>query len=309
MSELYNLLGVSPTSSVEEIKKAYRKKALEVHPDKGGDVETFKKINEAYEILSDSEKRSSYDNKDRNDDLFGNLFKSMGMFGNVFHNVITKPPPIFYTYNASLEDLCTRKIVKLKISRQRVCSCEEFKHCQECKGQGVNNKTHTLMPGFIQHVKQTCVTCQGQGKIYFSCQKCEKGIYIDSKIFEIHLTPDIEDGYKYVFPSEGNQNRHSSGDVIVKISYLQHPEFKVVEKNLFYTKTLSLKESLCGHTFSISHPSGETITLSTEEITTPNMTRTIQKGLTENGFLQINYNIVFPQTLSQEQKQILYKTL
>lgn len=318
MSELYDLLGISSTASLEEIKKAYRKKALENHPDKGGNEEMFKKINEAYETLSNVEKRNVYDNKEKNNffpenDMFRNLFQNMngfgGIFQNVFNNVISKTQPIFHTYNASLEDLCMRKIVKLKISRQRVCSCDKFKNCDDCKGKGSKVISHTL-PGFVSHMKQPCVSCQGEGKFYFSCETCEKGIYTDNKLFEIHLTPEIENGYKYIFPNEGNQMRNSqAGDFIVKISYVDHPEFKVVGKNLFYTKTLTLKESLCGHTFSLTHPCGERITLSTKEITKQDTIRTIQKGLTENSFLEIKYNIVFPDSLSEEQIEILYKTL
>lgn len=326
-TELYDLLGVSPTASAEEIKKAYRKKALEFHPDKGGDQEMFKKINAANEILSNQEKRTLYDNQGKNglkssgnvpDDvlstMFGHLFQNMngfgGIFQNVFHNVISKTQPIYHEYNATLEDLCTRKIVKLKISRQRLCSCDKYKECVDCQGQGVKTLSRTLMPGFVQHFRQPCNSCEGQGKNYFSCENCKKGIYTESKVIELHLTPDIENGYKYVFANEGNQTRNSqAGDFIVKISYVSHPVFKVEGKNLLYTKTLSLKESLCGHSFTLSHPCGETITLSTKDITTPDIVRTVQKGLTENGFLQIRYVIVFPESLSEEQKEILYKTL
>lgn len=323
-TELYDILGISYTATNEDIKKAFRKKALETHPDKGGDTEIFKKINAAYEILSDPEKKIIYDNHGKNglqssgqipDDIlssmFGQLFHNIngfgGIFQNMFNNIIHKTPAIIYEYKTTLEDICTRKIIKLKLSRQRICPCEE--NCSECNGHGTKNNLITHTPGIIQQTRTICYTCQGNGKKY-TCNKCEKGLLLENKTFELHLTPDIENGHNYIFPNEGNQNlKCSPGDFIVKIIYIPHPLFQINGKNLIYTKNLSLKESLCGHTFTIIHPSGEEITLTTKDITTIHMSRTIPKGICKNSSLEIKYNIIFPSSLSDDQKEILYKTL
>lgn len=336
-TELYDILGVSANASSDEIKKAYRKKALESHPDKGGDQEMFKKVNAANEILSNPEKRALYDSQGKNglrssgqvpDDvlsaMFGHLFQNMnGGFGGIFQNVntvfrhirktLSKTQTTYHTYPVSLEDLCTRRVVRLRISRSRVCSCfaESSQSCSECKGAGSITQTKTLGPGMIQQIRTPCQRCKGEGAVYSSCQLCSGGIIEDSKILELFLTPDMKDGYQYVFSGEGNQDRnYIPGDFVVVIKYKSHDFFKVNDQNLLYTKELSLRDALCGHSFSLTHPSGEVLTLSTEDVTTPETVRTIpEKGLTTGSSLQISYRIMFPAIITKEQKEGLTSLL
>lgn len=326
-TELYELLEVSPKATDEEIKKAYRRKALQHHPDKGGDAELFKKINFAYETLSNHEKRSLYDQGGTQGlenagqmppdlaSMFGNMFGNMegldGLFNMFQNHANRKSPPIVHQINVSLEDLCRRKIKKLKFNRERICECcdnDKIPVCGKCKGQGVLLKM-IRFPGMIQQLQQKCTECKGHGKIYSSCEKCTEGVFQDSKIFEIHLTPELENGYKYTFKGEGNQQHGlEPGDFIVIIVYESHEHFALKDKNLIYTATVSLKEALCGYQLSITHPSGEIITANTDTVITPETVITIKnKGLGYNSDLEVHFKIKFPETLSEEQKEILSK--
>jgi DnaJ family protein A protein 2 len=319
-TELYELLDLNCSASTEEVKKAYRKKALQCHPDKGGDEENFKKINSAYEILSDPKKREIYDKYGKNglrnsgeipDDILNNIFENIikGFFENI--RAVKKTPPTIYPYNVSLEDLCTRKICKLKITRDRVCQCwENTINCFECKGSGHKFSMRQVGFGIIQEYRKNCDRCKGEGKIFTNCEKCVNGIFQDTKVLELYLTPEMENEYKYIFEKDGNQLKgYDVGDFIVILKYKSHSLFQIENNNLIYTKTLTLKEALCGNVFTISHPSGEILTVKNSEVIDIDTIQVLPKGLNDNGTLQIHYKIYFPETLSENQKQILEKIL
>lgn len=320
--ELYDLLEIEPNSTSDEIKKAFRKAALKHHPDRGGNEETFKKLNSAYEILSDPQKREIYDKHGKDglknsgsvpDDILASMFGNMFNFGDVFRfnnvNVVQpKTPSTTHQQKVTLEQLCNRKVIKLKVTRDRVCSCsknDKAKTCIDCKGQGMKVSFRQFGP-MIQQIQQPCNTCNGLGKIYNYCGNCKEGLISDPKVFEIHLTPELNNGYRYVFKEEGNESKGMiAGDFIVIIVYENHPLFQVHNKDLIYNTTITLKEALCGHTLMIDHPSGEKIKFDILDITTPYTSRFIQKGLTEDGKLEIRYKINFPEKLDNHQKELL----
>lgn len=343
--EFYDLLGVDPSCSQTDIKKAYRKKALQMHPDKGGDEETFKKINIAYEILSDEEKREMYNKYGKDglknsgqipEDILSRLFGGMfgngnirfnmseehnegfgddlnGMFGlfKNIHKAVTKPQPIIYPYKVSIEDICTRKVCKLKITREKICKpcIQNSTKCNFCDGRGFQMKTRQIGLGMFQQTQIKCEKCI-EGYVYISCEKCQNGIINEKKVLELYLTPEMNDGYKYVFEGEGNENKKGlQGDFIVILNYKEHKDFKVLGKNLIYKKEISLKQALCGHEFFICHPSGENISVLNNEIIEPNTVQYLPKGISEGGKMEIHYNIIFPKKLTEIQKKVLEETL
>ena len=330
-TELYEILEVPVNATIEEIKKSYRKKVLHHHPDKGGDPEIFKKINYAYEILSNPEKRELYNKRGKNGvkdtgnvpndifaTMFGNMFQKMDPFGNMFgmfqnfHNSIRKTQSTIYNIDVSLEDLCTRKVINLKVSRKRVCiCCDDNKSiiCTDCKGTGMIMFVMPVGP-IIQQMNKQCNKCQGIGKLYNSCNSCQNGIIDDSKNFDIYLTPEMENGYKYILNNEGNQAKgYEPGDLILVITRKEHPNFQVKGNNLIYKKNITLKEALCGHSFDIIHPSGEILGVSTREVIDPETIQILPKGMTEGSIMEIHYKIIFPKTLKPEQIEIIYKNL
>lgn len=297
LRDLYKMLDLTENATFEEVKRSYRKKALLLHPDKGGDPELFKNINLAYETL----KRKN----EKTHDTFGQIFEKF-----VKHLIYEKQKcsAIIHTHKVSLENICTRKIIKLKVNLVKLCECTttNYKICENCLGNGyiytINN-----FGIFIQKVQEKCKLCESEGKNYTGCEKCKNGIYLEDKIFELYLNPEIHDGYRYIFKNQGNQEKgKNQGDFIVIIEYLQHNIFIKNNKDLILTKDITLKQSLCGFTFDIKHPSGETINIFSKSIIKPSMFLKIAgKGISTEGNLIINFNIIFPDNLDKEKIDLL----
>jgi DnaJ family protein A protein 2 len=299
--DFYKILDINETSSVEEIKTAYRKKALLAHPDRGGNSEEFNKINTAYENL--------VNNNPHPQDFFNNIF------GDIIKQLVFqkhKSPAIVYTHKVTLEDICTRKIIKLKVSLTKFCNCVDtkYKTCRKCEGKGYVSVLKNF--GILsQKVNEECNECFSECKHYIGCQSCQEGIFLKDKVFEIYLNPELGNGYNYIFKNEGNQTKgRTQGDFIVNIEYIKHPVFHLQNKDLIMSKDISLKEALCGYDFDVIHPKKEIININSRLITIPGMFLKIDgKGLTQEGKLTINFNIIFPDTLSLEQKELLKSIL
>jgi DnaJ family protein A protein 2 len=286
MDEFYKLLEIDVNASQEEIKKAYRKKAQKFHPDKGGDPELFKKINHAYDSLL---------NKKNDNDIF-----------TFFQHV--KLSPTITILDISLEQLCTRQIIQFDINVDVKCECLNFsKSCHQCNGKGILlMKIHNILT-----IQQPCSNCKGSGKIFTSCDKCSDGLLKKHKKFPIHLNPSLENGYKYMFKNEGNQDINGfQADLIIVLRYKEHENFKVQNNNLIHKIKISLKESLCGYEREIKHPSGEILQIISDKVISPKSKNIIEfQGLTESGNMIIEHTIIFPENINQETKKILSKYL
>jgi len=318
-TDLYKTIGISKSSTQHEIKKAYRKQALLHHPDKGGDAEKFKNLTNAYEILKDPEKRNIYDKYGieglKNspgvpEDIFSNLFNNFNPFENMFnmfsqHSSPQKSQPIIHNYDVDLEQLCQRKIVKLKYTRELLCKCYTQTKCSTCKGQGVRIIIRQIGPGMIQQTRQSCNDCKGSGILNSGCDECKNGFVQTENIVHLHLTPDMHNGYLYNFPKQGNQTNKSSeiGDFTVALKYKQHPIFKTDNRDIIMNQQITLKEALTGFVKSIKHPNGETININTTHTilnTTSNFLIS-EKGINEKGNFILNFTISFPVSLTQTQ--------
>lgn len=327
-TELYDILEIDPSADGNEIKKAFRKLALKHHPDKGGDGEIYKKIQGAYDILKDENKKEMYDKYGKNglkgenvvpDDLLNSLFSNMfgGSIFNIYkhaRDAYRKTKPTIHHYETSLEKLCQRKIVKLRFTRERICPCvcpETTKICQSCSGMGFHVQLKELGPGMMQQLQTPCKECKSKGKLFKSCEKCVNGLRELPKVFNLHLSPELKDGHNYIFKDEGNQEHgYEPGDFIVVISYKNHENFRLDGNNILYTHSISLKDALSGHTIKINHPSSEEINLVVKDVINPKTEKRIKgKGLNSNGDLIINYDILFPEELSRSQIKEIGKIL
>ena len=193
----YKTLGIEKNATQDEIKKAFRKLALKYHPDKGGDEEKFKQVNQAYSMISDETKRSQHD-ASRDGHGFGSAFDfafgrgGNGAFGSIFEDLFggfsshraqrrQQPQPakdeeLVFNIRVSLAELNAGKILK-KASFQKniICSecagegCEERQECEPCQGNGVViDRPH---PSTWQ--QRTCYACSGTGEILKGvCQGC-----------------------------------------------------------------------------------------------------------------------------------------
>ena len=278
----YTILGVTKTASIDEIKKAYKKKALLTHPDKGGNKDLFNDLNVAYKILSDEDKRMHYDFSETSKsqstidiNIMFNLFKT-GL--NAYKTYSAKSDDVIIDHYVTLESLCRRKVIKLKYERDVICECSKGAE-QKSKG----------------------------------CSNCTQGIKTNQPIIlKLYLTPYMYDGYKYIIKYKGPQQFNmTTGDVVVTIKYLKHHVYSIVNNNLKCTLNISLKQSLIGLKHDLLHPDGGNINIDTVGSVVDFKTQTMFKGrgITSNSDLTVHYTILFPSQLSTEQVSVLTNCL
>lgn len=316
-TKLYEKLGVPVNASLGQIKKAYRKLALVHHPDKGGDPEQFKNLKAAYEVLKDPKKRNIYDQygidglKNNNvvpPNIFENLFGDFFNMFNTFQKAISKCKPITYIREVTLEELCLRKVIVIKVTRDRVCQQNCVNQiCPSCQGKGIigNITTSSIT------ISGNCTNCKGTGKIATYCEKCNNGVVNDCKLFSVYLTPKMHDGYNYKFPGEGNEIPGVlPGDFIIQLKYKKHPQFFVSNGNLIYNRRTSLREALCGYKSLILHPNGENIEITCSSVITPGSKKTISgKGMDSSYDLIVINDVYFPEKLTKQQMNKIDKIL
>lgn len=266
---LYKLLGVSKDAQENEIKKAFKKAALKHHPDKGGDIEKFKEISAAAEVLTDPEKRKIYDQYGLeglkeggggggdSSDIFDMFFG--GGRGGRRQSGPQKGEDIVHSIKASLEDLYNGKTVRLAISRNKPCQeCEgrggkvgAERTCGDCNGRGVRIQLRQIGPGMVQQMQSGCGACKGSGKIMNESDKCKscKGnkVYKDRKVLEVHIEKGMKNGSKIRFSGEADEIPGTlPGDVIIVVQEKEHARFKRKGADLVLTMEISLSEALCG---------------------------------------------------------------
>lgn len=322
--ELYKLLEVEKTATSQEIKKAYRNIAKKAHPDKGGDPEKFKEINMAYEVLSNEEKRSTYDKygmdglKDGGgpggfEDIFGHFFGGGGARRRQ-DNGMRKTKPIQKVLQVKLEDVYNGKVVNMELNKRVCCEAcagkggKNIKTCTECKGNGFKVKTQMLGPGMIQQSQVPCNTCRGEGKIFDEKDRCGvcKGEKIKSvdKTIEVPVDKGIPNEKVVLFAGEGNEVPGAmAGDLQVVISIKPHPIFERKGADLFMKKKISLVEALTGVNFKVKNLDGTEITICSApaDVISSGSLKVIQgKGMPfyqdsmSNGNLIITFEVEFP---------------
>lgn len=250
-TKFYDTLGVEPTSTADNIKKAYRKLAMKWHPDKNPDNKheaeaKFKEISSAYEVLSDESKRKLYDQygeeglreggggggRNANDifaDLFG--FGGFGGRGGRGQSGPQRTQDVQFQLALTLSDFYNGKVKKLKIQRKVICTGCAGKGatkegaagtCGACRGQGVRMVIQRLGPGMIQQMQTQCNECQGKGEVIddkYRCGECKgKKVIASSKILEVVVTPGMQPGHRITFYGDADELPGAeTGDVVVSI--------------------------------------------------------------------------------------------
>lgn len=336
-TKLYEVLGVDPNASLDDIKKAYRKKALKMHPDKGGDPDKFKELTEAYEILSNPEKKELYDRygmdgiKNDGNGMGGdfNIFDLLGFGGSkkaggAAGKKAKKGKSMLKELKVSLEDIFLGKAVKFPITRKRICKkCmgkggENASTCQTCKGKGLVEQLVMLGPGMYSQSRKPCTTCRGEGLIFKDENKCKecKGqkVIDDKKVLDVSIEMGVPHEHDYIFTGESDEYPGTlPGDVYVRVIVEPHKLYKRKGADLHYDKEITLLEALTGVIFELEYFEGKILTIANKPFDTISheQIKTIKdKGMPfykdnfKNGNLYIRFTVAFPKKGDLNEKDI-----
>ncbi|KAM6960815.1 dnaJ homolog subfamily A member 4 [Aplochiton taeniatus] len=264
----YDILGVKPQSTPDEIKKAYRKLALKYHPDKNpNEGERFKLISQAYEVLADPKKRDLYDQGGEQaikDGGMGGGGSPMDIFNMFFGGGgrmqrERKGKNLVHQLSVSLEEMYNGTTRKLALQKNVICEkCDGYggkkgtlEKCSSCKGKGMQIKVQQIGPGMIQQIQSMCADCQGQGEKFNSKDRCKncKGHKVEcrKKILEVHIEKGMRDGQKITFQGEGDQEPGlEPGDVVIVLDQKDHSIYQRKGDDLTMKMDIKLVEALCG---------------------------------------------------------------
>jgi molecular chaperone DnaJ len=257
----YEILGVDENAKPDVIKKSYRKLAKEHHPDKGGDENKFKKISEAYDILSDDKKRVQYDNQRRNPFGGGGGFNPFEQMFNQQQHRRTVPDKIIDILVGALESF-NGSDKHITYQRKHMCGdCNgvggERITCQYCHGNGfITQRVGTGM--FVQMVQSHCNACNAKGYTYRTvCHTCN-GETTQSKIetVSIKLPHAVDDGQFLKLQGKGDYHNGIYGNLIVRVKVNPENDFEKFGNDLIYNKYFDL-DSLKLESFEVPHPQGQ----------------------------------------------------
>jgi len=289
--DYYEVLGVSKDSTADEIKKAYRKKAIKYHPDKNpGDKqseENFKEAAEAYEILSNPEKKQRYDQFGHaglgNQSGFGGGGRSMddifSMFGDIFggggfggfggfssggrSQRVNHGSNLRIKVSLDLNEVAHGAEKKLKVKKYITCTechgsgakgSSGFKTCTTCRGSGQVTRVSNTFLGQMQ-TTSACPTCGGEGKtISQKCDTCYgEGIIQGEEVMSVKIPAGVAEGMQLSLSGKGNAARRGGipGDLLVLISEEEHPDLIRDENDLIYNLYLSFPDIALGTTTEI----------------------------------------------------------
>lgn len=331
----YDVLGVKPNASNDELKKAYRKLALKYHPDKNpNEGEKFKQISQAYEILSDPDKRSIYDEGGEaaikkggggNNDFTSPMHLFEMFFGDAFSGGRRRErrgKDLVHQMSVTLEELYNGTVRKLALQKSVICDrCEgrggkkgAIEKCQQCRGVGVETKIQQVGPGLMHQIEQVCRRCSGQGEIISEkdrCKQCNgRKTVRDRKILEVHVEKGMRDGQKILFSGEGDQEPNlQPGDIVIVLDEKEHHTFMRTGHDLFLKMQIQLVEALCGFQKVIKTLDERDLVITSlpGEVIKNDQTKCIMgegmpmyKNPFEKGRLIIHFLVVFPDRIPSE---------
>ena len=340
--DFYDLLGVSKSADADELKRAYRKLAMQHHPDRNrGDKSAehkFKDISEAYDVLKDDQKRAAYDrfghaafeNGSRGPgdftggfsggfaDIFEEMFGAMGG-GRRTQSAPSRGSDLRYNLEVSLEDAFRGKQTTIRVAT--------FVHCDTCKGNGAEPGSRPVscrtcqghgrvraQQGFFT-IERTCPTCQGSGQtIEKPCRSCGgQGRVRREKTLSVNIPPGVEDGTRIRLAGEGEVGVHgaSPGDLYIFVSIAAHSIFQRDGANIFCRVPIPFTTAALGGAIEVPTVEG-----SRTKVTVPAGTqsghqfRLRAKGMTvlrspARGDMYIHAIVETPVNLNKRQQELL----
>ncbi|HTN68402.1 MAG TPA: molecular chaperone DnaJ [Dysgonamonadaceae bacterium] len=347
--DYYEVLGVAKNASAEEIKKAYRKKAIKHHPDRNeGDKnaeERFKEAAEAYEVLSDENKRARYDQFGHAgmsgaaggfgggmsmDDIFsqfGDIFGGFGGFsgfggGRSAGRRTNRGSDLRVKVKLSLKEILNGVDKKIKVKKYVSCShCsgngseggDSYSSCDTCKGSGVVTRVANTILGQMQ-TSSTCPTCNGEGKtITEKCTYCTgEGVIRGDEVITIQIPAGVSEGMQLSMSGKGNAARRGgvNGDLLIVVEEEKHPDLIRDENDLIYNLFLSFPTATLGGSIEVPTIDG-VAKVKIDPGTQPGkVLRLRNKGLPSvhgygTGDLLVNVNVYVPETISDKERKII----
>ncbi|MCL4119650.1 UNVERIFIED_CONTAM: hypothetical protein GTU68_005796 [Idotea baltica] len=330
--DYYEILGISKSATAAEIKKAYRKMALKYHPDKNPDdknaEEKFKEAAEAYEILSNADKKSRYDqfghqafdgaggfggggmNMDDIFSQFGDIF-GFGGGGGFGGQRRVKGSNLRIRVKLTLEEIANGVEKKIKVKRKVQAEGTTYRTCSTCNGSGqVTRVTNTIL-GRMQ-TATTCSTCGGAGQTIDKkpVGADAQGLKVKEETVSIKIPPGVVDGMQLKVSGKGNEapGNGISGDLLVAIEEENHTTLQREGDNLHYDLYISLSDAVLGTSKEIDTVTGKVRIKVEAGVQSGKILRLRGKGIPNiNGYgkgdLLVHVNVWTPKTLSKQQKE------
>lgn len=303
--DFYKILGVDRSASERDIKRAYRKMAQKLHPDKNpGEHDRFIDVSDAYQVLTDANLRKVYDRygeegvkKHQNGedasgrpkdpfDLFASWFGGGGGPG----QAVRKGPSKQFNVQVALGDIYLGKTFSIHHDRRVVCphcdgsgaeSKADMHQCDACGGRGVRIVRQQIMPGFVTNAQMTCDVCSGTGTmIAHKCHVCggDKVVVEPQAELEIDLLPGTPEGTVISLEGEADESPdHEPGDIIIRIASARQPsDFRRQGPHLYFDHPISLADALLGFSHNITHYDGHQVVIARSGVTQPGYTQTIE---------------------------------
>ena len=344
--DFYEVLGISKSATQAEIKKGYRKMAIKYHPDKNPDdtaaEENFKKAAEAYEILSDENKKARYDqyghagfegpqggggfggggmNMDdifsQFGDIFGGGFSGFGGGGRQ-RQARVKGSNLRIRVKLTLEEIAKGVEKKVKVRRKIQAKGVTYKTCSTCNGSGQQMRVTNTILGRMQ-TATTCSRCSGAGEMISSKPNGSdaQGLIVKEETVSINIPEGVTEGVQLKVGGKGNEapgKNSISGDLLVLIEEIPHKKLKREGVNIHYDLYINFSEAVLGTNKEVETVTGKVKIKIDSGTQSGKILRLKGKGLPSiehygSGDFLIHINVWTPQELSKDQRQFFEKML
>jgi molecular chaperone DnaJ len=338
--DYYGVLGVPRNASDEEIKRAFRKLAFQYHPDRNKDLgaeEKFKEINEAYQVLSDPEKRSRYDRYGRVDveagfpdfdfgglgDIFESFFGGFGTpFGRTAQRVPQKGDSLQSHLTLSFEEAVFGCNKEVEIQRIEFCpSCHGIgselgtnpETCPDCRGTGQVRKVQQSIFGRFTHIT-TCSRCGGSGTIISNpCSQCRgRGRIKVKRKIRVNIPAGVDEGYRLRLDGEGSAGLYGGppGSLYVTLSAKPHNLFHRDGSDILYELSINFAQAALGDEVRVPSLDGKADLKIPPGTQNGKTFRFKGKGIPHvdgrgRGDLLVKVSVITPQHLDKNQRHLL----
>ncbi|MDD5190471.1 MAG: molecular chaperone DnaJ [Dehalococcoidales bacterium] len=341
--DYYDILGVDKNATDDDVKKAFRKKAFEYHPDHNheeGATEKFKELNEAYQVLSDADKRSVYDRYGHAgmeqtqfgqggangfEFGFGDIFEAFfGGATTANRQAPEKGAPLQYSMTITLEEAAFGTSKELPLTRIENCTeCQGLgskpgtqpMRCPQCGGSGQIRRTQSSVFGRFTNIS-TCPQCRGEGKVVADpCPKCRgTGKERQQRTVTIKVPPGVAEGTQMRIRGEGNAGSRGgpAGDLYVNLEVLEHAFFRRDGDNILYGLKINVAQAALGMEATVPTLDGDAKIKIPAGVQSGAAFRLKNRGVQHlnersRGDELVTVHVLTPESLTKEQRQLFEK--